>query len=375
MRKEVFGIIYAGEENMNLRELVNKRSVGALPVGGRYRVIDFVLSNMVNSGIRNIGVIPRRNYHSLMDHLGSGKEWDLNRKSDGLFILPPYDTDENQGSYRGMIDTLKGASSYLRRAQQKYCLLSGAHNVYNDTYQEMFERHLDTGADITMMYSVEDSDIVGADRYQDVRFTTDEDGRVVDMKIHGAAGAYEKMSMGIYLIKKDLLQYLVEDAASRGKFNLATDVIMNNLGSLKVYGYEHKGYVGRLRSVASYYKLNMDFLRPEVQKDLFYSGNNVYTKIKDEAPTKYGTKASVKNSLIGSGCEIEGTVENSILFRSVKVAKGTVIKDSIIMQSSDIYSNATLSNVILDKKVTVRPNSILAGSREYPVIIPKGANV
>ncbi len=375
MRKEVFGIIYAGEENMNLRELVNKRSVGALPVGGRYRVIDFVLSNMVNSGIRNIGVIPRRNYHSLMDHLGSGKEWDLNRKSDGLFILPPYDTDENQGSYRGMIDTLKGASSYLRRAQQKYCLLSGAHTVYNDTYQEMFERHLDTGADITMMYSVEDSDIVGADRYQDVRFTTDEDGRVVDMKIHGAAGAYEKMSMGIYLIKKDLLQYLVEDAASRGKFNLATDVIMNNLGSLKVYGYEHKGYVGRLRSVASYYKLNMDFLRPEVQKDLFYSGNNVYTKIKDEAPTKYGTKASVKNSLIGSGCEIEGTVENSILFRSVKVAKGTVIKDSIIMQSSDIYSNATLSNVILDKKVTVRPNSILAGSREYPVIIPKGANV
>lgn len=375
MRKEVFGIIYAGEENMNLRELVNKRSVGALPIGGRYRVIDFVLSNMVNSGIRNIGVIPRKNYHSLMDHLGSGKEWDLNRKNDGLFILPPYDSEENQGGYRGMIDTLKGASSYLRGASQKYCLLSGAHTVYNDCYRDMFARHLETGADITMMYNVEGGDAIGVDRYQDLRMAMDDEGRVTDMKIQSSGSGYDKMSMGIYLIKKDLLQYLVDDAASRGKINLATDLIMNNLGSLKVYGYEHKGYVGRLRSVASYFKLNMDFLKPEVQKDLFYSGKNIYTKIKDEAPTKYGSESVVKNSMIGSGCEIDGTVENCVVFRNVKVAKGTVIKDSVIMQSSEIFSNSKLSNVILDKKVTVRPNSVLAGSREYPVIIPKGANV
>jgi len=374
MRKEVFGIIYAGEENMDLRELVDKRSVGALPVGGRYRVVDFVLSNMVNSGIRNIGVIPRRNYHSLMDHLGSGKEWDLNRKNDGLFIIPPYDSGENQGSYRGIVDTLKGAASYLRGASQKYCLLSGAHTVYNDTYRDMFARHLETGADITMMYNIEEGNTIGRDRYEDLRLTLDDDGRVIDIKSRGSGGS-DKMSMGIYLIKKDLLQYLVDDAASRGKVNFATDVIMNNLGSLKVYGYEHKGYVGRLRSVTSYFKLNMDFLKPEVQQDLFNSGRNVYTKIKDSAPTRYGSGGMVKNSLIGSGCEIDGTVENSIIFRNVKIAKDAVVKNSIVMQSSEIFSQTRLSYVVLDKKVTVRPNSVLAGTDVYPVIIPKGANV
>lgn len=376
MLKDVCGVIYTGVESINLRELINKRSVAALPIGGRYRIIDFVLSNMVNSGIRNIGVIPRTNYHSLMDHLGSGKEWDLNRKNDGLFLIPPYDTRENVGSYHGMIDTLKGADSYLRRAAQKYCLLSGSHTIHNENYEDMFDFHMETGADITMLYHVEEDDeVIGADRYHDIRLATDDNGRVIDMKIHGAGGSYNKMSMGIYLIKKDLLQYLVDDAASRGKYNLATDILMNNLASLKVYGYEHKGYVGRISSAASYHKLNMDFLNPQVQKELFYTGRNIYTKIKDEAPTRYGTDAVVKNCMIGSGCEIDGTVENCIIFRGVRIAKGTVIKNSVIMQSSEIYSNSKLNNVILDKRVTVRPNSVLAGSKEYPIIIPKGANV
>lgn len=376
MRKNAFGIIYAGEENLNLRELVNKRSVGALPVGGRYRVIDFVLSNMVNSGIRNIGVIPRRNYHSMMDHLGSGKEWDLNRKNGGLFIIPPYDTEENIGSYRGMVDTLKGAASYIRRAPQKYCLLSGCNTVYNNTYRAMFDFHIASGADITMMYSHEDINPASGDLYPDVRFHTDESGRVIDIKHHGPADGYDKMGMGIYLIRKDLLQYLVDDAAARGKVSLIDDVISNNLGSLKVYAFEHRGYVGRIRSVASYFKLNMDFLAPDVQDTLFHnSAQPIYTKIKDEAPTKYAKEAIIRNSLVGSGCTIEGTVENSILFRGVTVAKGVVIKNSVIMQGSEVYSNSKLSNVILDKMVTVRPNSVLAGSREYPIIIPKGASV
>ena len=155
MRKDVFGLVYAGEENINLRELVNLRSVSALPVGGRYRVIDFTLSNMVNSGIRNIGIIPKKNYQSLIDHVGSGKDWNLDRKTDGLFILPPYDTFENTGSYNGLVDTLKGASAYIRRAPQKYCLLTGSFTLFNCDYYGMFERHMDTGADITMLYNEE----------------------------------------------------------------------------------------------------------------------------------------------------------------------------------------------------------------------------
>lgn len=377
MRKDVFGLIYAGEENMNLRELVNKRSVGALPIGGRYRAIDFVLSNMVNSGIRNIGVIPRVNYHSLMDHLGSGKEWDLNRKNDGLFLIPPYDNRDNTGSYRGLIDTLKGANSFIRHAQQKYCLLSGSHTIYNDTYREMFDYHLSTGADVTVMYNIPSHGFIGVDNEKDICLEMDSTGRVLDMKVHGttSSGAYDKVGMSIYMVRKDLLQYLVDDANSRGKTSFAADVLMNNLGSLKVYGFEHKGYVGRLRSAASFYNVNMDLLNPDIQNALFRTGNNIYTKIKDEAPTKYGSEAKVSNSLIGSGCVIDGVVENSIIFRDVTIAKGTVVKNSIIMQSSEIYNDSRLENTILDKQVTVRPNSILAGSREYPVIIPKGANV
>ncbi len=375
MRKNVCGLIYAGEENLNLRELVNKRSVGALPVGSRYRAIDFVLSNMVNSGIRNIGVIPRRNYHSMMDHLGSGKEWDLNRKEDGLIIIPPYDTSENYGSHHGQIDTLQGAAPFLRRAPQKYCLLASTSAIYTDTYNKMFDFHVESGADITLLYTEETSSGATLDRFADVRFETDEEGRIINMKTHGTAGANHKMSLGAYLIKKDLLQYLLDDAASRGKYNIDIDIIMSNLDRLKIYAFAHKGYVGHLRSVASYFKTNMDFLKENVQKDLFESGNKVYTKIKDEAPTRYGKDAVVKNSLIGSGCTIEGEVENCIVFRDVTIAKGTVVKDSIIMQSSEIYADSRLTNVILDKKVTVRPSSMLAGSREYPVIIPKGANV
>lgn len=370
MRKDVFGIIYAGEENLNLRELVNLRSVGALPVGARYRVVDFMLSNMVHSGIRNIGVIPRKNYHSLMDHLGSGKEWDLNRKNDGLLIIPPYDTSENVGSYHGLIDTLKGATAYIRRAQQKYCLLTGSSNIHSDTYNDMYEAHVESGADITMLYNVCTPETSSS---TDVRLGVDATGRVIDMSTSNVE--YEKVSMGVYLIKKDLLQYLVADAAARGKFDLATEVLMNNLSTLKVFGYEHKGYVGRIHSVASFYRINMDFLKPEVQKDLFYRGNTVYTKIKDEAPTKYGSEGIVKNCLVGSGCVIDGHVENCILFRGVHLAKGTVVKNSIIMQSSEVYAGSKLDNVILDKKVTIRPNSVLVGSRDYPVIIPKGASV
>lgn len=376
MQKDVFGLIYAGEENINLRELINERSVSALPVGGRYRVIDFMLSNMVNSGIRNVGVITRKNYQSLMDHVGSGKEWDLSRKNDGLFILPPFDTFENAGNHQGLVDTIKGAGSYLHRVPQQYCLLTGSFTIFNGVFDDMFRQHLETGADITILYNVEDElSAAPAVKFRDVRLETNEEGRVVDMQYKANLSKCTKVSMDAYLIKKDLLEFLVDDAMAHNKYDLVTDVIMQNLDRLKIYGYEHKGYVARMNSVASYYKINMDFLKPEVQKDLFFTGRNIYTKSKDEAPTKYGTEAQVKNSLVASGCVIEGEVENSILFRGVYVAKGTKIKNSIIMQDSQIYENASLDKVILDKRVNIRPYTNLVGNKSYPVIIPKGAIV
>lgn len=374
MRKDVFGIIYAGEESRNLRELTAKRSIGALPVGARYRAMDFPLSNMVNSGIRNIAVIPRKKYQSLMDHLGSGKEWDLARKSDGLFIIPPYDTADNMGSFVGLLDTLKGASSYLRHAPQKYCLLTDSCHVYNATYNEMFDFHIASGADITMMYYNDENGVLSGTE-DDVTIDVDDNGKVINIKKHAASDAFKKVGLGVYVIRKDLLQYIVEDSCARGKYHLARNVLMEHFNDLKICAYEHKSFVGKISSVASYHKLNMDMLDYDVQKDLFHTGNKIYTKIKDEAPTKYGEEAYIKNSLVGSGCTIEGVVENSVIFRGVHIGKDTVVKNSIIMQSSEIYDGSLLDNVILDKEIIVRPNSLLAGTENYPVIIPKGANV
>ena len=375
MLRDTFGLIYAGEQNINLRELVYLRTVGALPVGGRYRAIDFILSNMVNSGIRNVGVIAQRSYHSLMDHLGSGKEWDLSRKNDGLFILPPFSSAENMGSYRGIVDAIKGVMSYISRSKQQYCVFSGSYTIYNMTFDDMVRYHLDTGADITMLYNEEESDDFRGERFNDVRLHLNDEGRLIDLEINAALSDSKKVGMDTYVIRKDLLEYLVEDCMSRGKYNFVSDLLMNNLNRLKIMGYKHGGYVGRLHSVASYYKLNMDFLNTDIQKDLFYGDNQIYTKIKDEVPAKYAKTSNVKNSLVANGCIIEGEVENSVLFRGVYVGKGTKIKNSIIMQNSEVYNNSDLEYVILDKSVNIRQGRRLIGDEVFPVIIRKGAIV
>ncbi len=373
MIKDVFGLIYAGEENHNLRELVLARSVAALPIGGRYRAIDFPLSNMVNSGIRNAGIITHKNYQSLMDHVGSGKEWDLSRKTDGLFILPPFDNAENTGIYRGISDAIKGNLSYIKRASQPFCLLMGVSNIYTTTYNHLLKKHIENKADITMLYNVEkrELDDVGAGR--DLRLYTDEDGWVTEMDHNFKYSNSNKISMDVFLIHKSLLEYLIDSSVAHGHYDFISDAIMKNVRNLRILAIEHKGYVGRLDSINAYYQLNMDMLGDEVQRDLFYTGNPIYTKIKDEAPVKYGDNASVKNSLLANGCVIDGEVEDSMLFRGVRVGKGTKIKGCVIMQECDIDDNCTLEHVIADKNCHLREGRHLAGDTSYPSIIRKGS--
>lgn len=373
MARDAFGLIYAGEQNVNLRELVYARSVGALPIGGRYRAIDFILSSMVNSGVRNVGVIAQRNYHSMMDHLGSGKEWDLSRKNDGLFILPPFYTVENNGSYRGMVDAIKGVMSYIRRSTQKYCILSGSYTIFNTVFDDALDFHVQNNADVTLLYSVETNRFFTGERFKDVRLHLDDAGKITDMELNSEMSSSKNVGMDVYILRKDLLEYLVEDCVSHGKYLFITDLLMHNLSRLNYFGFQHSGYVGRLHSVASYYKLNMDMLRPEVQKDLFYSGNNIYTKIKDEAPAKYMHDSKIQNSLVANGCIVEGEVEDSVLFRSVNIARGAKIKNCIIMQDSEIAQDVNLEHVIIDKRVQIRPGRRLIGDSEFPVIIRKGA--
>ncbi|MDR0854568.1 MAG: glucose-1-phosphate adenylyltransferase subunit GlgD [Clostridiales Family XIII bacterium] len=377
MIREAFGLIYAAQEIMNLRDLVDQRTVGALPIGGRYRVIDFPLSNMVNTGIRNVGVIASRNYNSLMDHIGSGKAWDLSRKSDGLFLLTPYALRDNPGQYRGMIEALKSSMDYIRRAKQEYCVLSETYIIYNSTFDEMMKSHIETGADITVMYRTLDGDELAAEkeRYSDVRFDIDGSGRIVDLEIDPELTTLSKRSMKTYIIRKDILIYLVEECFSRGEYHFSENLLRNNLHRLKIQGFEHKGYVGSIDSVASYYSINMDLLNTDIRRELFVLKNRVLTKVADGVPARYMDTADVTGSLIANGCIIEGKVENSVIFRHVQIGKGASVKNSIILPGTVVGDDADLEYVILDKNVSMRQRSRLVGNAGFPVVIRKGSLV
>jgi glucose-1-phosphate adenylyltransferase len=375
MIREAFGLIFAGDQNIKLRELVELRAVGALPIGGRYRVIDFPLSNMVNSEIRNVGVITSRNYNSLMDHLGSGKSWDLSRKNDGLFILTPYANRDNAGLYQGWVDALKGSLDYLRRAKQEYCVLCGAHTIYNMAFDEMMRFHVENGADITVLYDKLSSENYNGERYEDIRFRFDRKGNLVQMDTYNANSTLELACMDTFIVRRETLIYLVEACAAQGGHYFVDDLIRDNMGRIKIMGFEHKGYVGRMHTVAAYFGVNMDMLDPKLQKTLFRSDRRIFTKVKDEVPVKYMGDSNVTNSVAANGCIIEGTVENSVLFRGVYVGKGAVIKNSILLPGTEVYDNTEVEYVITDKNVSLRPRTRLVGDREFPIVIRKGATV
>ena len=374
MTNNAFGLIYTGEANARLRELTFSRSVAAVPFGGRYRVIDFLLSDMVNTGISNVGLITQRNYHSLMDHLGSGKEWDLHRKRDGLFILPPFVTKDNTGMYRGTVDAIRSVLGYVRRSTQRYVILTGSHTLYNTTYDAMLRQHIETGAEITIMYNVE-REFNRADQFDDLRLNMDETGRVTDLSLDPYFPTSSFRGCDAYIMEKERLEYLVEEAASHGEYDFMRDVLVKNVDKCRIYGWRYDGYVARLDSVSTFYKHNMELLDPAIRMDLFNPRTPIYTKVKDEVPAKYTDTGRVRNSIVADGCIIEGEVENSVLFRGVHVCKGDVVRDSIIMQACYVGENSTLSNVVMDKGVLILNGRNISGHKTYPVIIRKGTTV
>ena len=374
MTGNAFGLIYTGESNMQLRELTYSRSIAAVPFGGRYRCIDFVLSCMVNSGVLNVGLITQRNYHSLMDHLGTGKEWDLNRKRDGLFILPPFVTKENTGIYRGTVDALRSVMGYVRRSSQRYCILTGSHTIYNTTYNEMIDYHIQKGADVTIMYNDEKS-FNPDDQFDDLRLSSNADGRVNDLEIDPYRPKTSHQSCDVMILEKTLLEYLVEEAAAHASHDFIRDILIKKVNTLKIYGYRYEGYVARLSSMSVYYGHNMDLMKPEVRADIFNPDHPIYTKVKDEVPARYGHNSKVKNSFIADGCVIEGTVENSILFRGVRIAEGAVVRNSIIMQATDVQEGCDIDYVITDKGVVIKRGRRLSGHNSFPVVLRKGMTV
>lgn len=363
------GIIFSNIHDNELPAFTKTRTFGAIPFGGRYRLIDFVLSNMTNSGIVTVGVVARNNYHSLVNHLGSGKEWDLSRKFGGLTIYPPYSTSSGT-LYNGRLEALKNVYNYIQRAREDYVLLSDCDVVCNIDYEDVLKFHNENNADITAVYHK--VDISNFTPQNAVTYKIDENNRVKTY-VGGHISGIQNLSMSMWLMKKELLLRIVDEAISTGLHSFERDILAANSAHLNVVGYNFEGYAKQIISTSDFHKANMDLLNKNIREELFRKDRPIYTRVYDAAPAKYERGASVKNSLVANGTVIMGTAEHSILGRNVYVARGAVIKNSILMQGVVINENCFINNCIIDKKTVVRPNQTVSGSENYPFVAVKGS--
>lgn len=366
------GIVLAGTEA--IPPITDNRSVSALPIAGRYRVIDFVLSNMANAGITNIGVATKENYSSLMDHIKSGRPWDLDRKRQGLNILPPNLRGSSYLSNGGDIDVLAGVRDFIKRSTQTYVILSLGSHIYNIDFNAVTEEHINNQADITAVYR----DLRGAEeselsRY--VLFDIDDDGKIVDAESKPYYPKTANAGMDIYIMEKALLESIIDECSARGNHDFVKDALVHKLCAMRVFGYKYTGFAEKIDSLKSYYKCNMYFLDSKIRSELFNKEHPINTKTKDQAPTKYGNDACVQNSFVSDGCVIEGTVVNSVLSRAVRVEKGAVVKNSIIMQDSVIEKGVELDYVVFDKEVHITESRKLLGQESFPLAIAKGTEI
>lgn len=373
------GIIFSNIHDNNIPELTRLRTMASVPFGCRYRFIDFTLSNMVNSNIYNINVITHYNYQSLMDHIGSGKDWDLARRSGGIKILPPYITayaNNVNSLYQTRLEALKSVNYSISRITDEYVVMSDCDVICNVDLNDIIKYHIETGADMTI--AVKTVDLTPEQAKINVLFESDPEGRITDVlayptQFRGKAD----IGLNIVVMKTEYLQQIVLDSIAHNYVSLTRDVIARNMHHMNYRVYKYDGYFATISSFAEYYSHSMEMLtNPEVRDALFNVKNRpIYTKVRNSVPSHYSSKSDTKNSLIADGCEIEGTVINSILFRGVKVGRNATVKNCILMQDTIVGDGAFLNCVITDKNAVVRDNRMLAGAETQPFYITKGKMV
>ena len=370
----VLGLIFANMHELTVTDLTKNRAMGSIPFAARYRLIDFPLSNMVNSGVNNVGIVTKSNYQSLLDHIGSGDEWDLSRKTGGLHFLPPYSNNLGNGAlYRGRLEALAGVSGFIANAHADYVLLTDCDCVANVDYKKIVDYHEEKGADITVVYGK--SVFTPEQTKTRTILKVSDQGEVCDVLIRPDLAGEFDASMNIFVMSKDFLMKIINESMSRNLYSFEVDVLQHRLSEFKVCGYRFEGYYSQIDGIQAYYQANMDLMNKEVRNELFNLTDPIYTKVRDDAPAVYGLEASAKNSLIADGCVIEGTVENSVLFRGVKVGKGAVIKNCILMQDTEVGDKCELNYVIADKNVKVGNYRSLCGTVDYPVFVNKNSAV
>ncbi|MCI9264196.1 MAG: glucose-1-phosphate adenylyltransferase subunit GlgD [Oscillospiraceae bacterium] len=366
---DLHGIIFAYKQSPDLRELVQQRNSCSVPFGGRYRAIDFALSNLVNAGVTDVGIIVHTSYQSLLDHVGSGKDWDLSRKHGGLRILPPFGFagKHPNSQYRGRMDALAGVYSYLQTIRQDYVILTQGDLAANLPIDEAFERHLKSGADITAICVPS----TGADPRLTTYMAVDGDNRVADISVHPSS-AKGKASLETYILSKSLLMSLVDQCSAHDVYSFSQGVLLPGLAEgLDIRVFDFNGYATRVLKVGGYFHCSMELLDPKVRADLFRKDRPIKTKDMSNPSTYYGPDAKVVNSLVSDGCRIEGTVINSILARGVHVEKGAVVENCILLQRATVQEGAALHYAIADKNVRVCPGRTLMGHGTYPLVIAK----
>ena len=370
------GIIFPNSYDTMVPELVNERLMASIPFASRYRLVDFVLSSMVNCGIDNVSVIVRKNYHSLMDHLGSGREWDLTRKNGGLNIVPPY-AEKNVKVYFGRIEALASILRFLRAQKEKYVVMSDANTAMNFDFKGMINAHIASGADITLAYKEEEIPAAFlADRKEKSTYYYTyniDNGRVNKININPKDSGVQNFALNVFVVEREKLIDMVGEAFSNGYAFFERDVLAHNLDNLNAQAFKFDGYTAHITSMKSYYDENMKML-DDANVDALFGPSPVYTKIRDDNPTRYFNDAKVINTMAADGCVIEGEVEDSVLFRGVKVAKGAKVKNCVLMQGTVVEAGADIEYIVTDKNVTITGKE-LKGSDTYPVFIAKGKTV
>ena len=362
------GIILAGGNNHRMRELSNKRAIAAMPIAGSYRSIDFTLSNMTNSSIQKVAVLTQYNARSLNEHLSSSKWWDFGRKQGGLYVFTPTITKENSFWYQGTADAIYQNLDWLKKCHEPYVVIASGDGVYKLDYNKVLEYHIEKKADITVVCKEMPR---GTDLTRFGVLRMNEECRIEEYEEKPMVSSSNLVSTGIYVIRRRQLIEMVERCAQEDRYDLVKDILIRYKNLKRTYGYKMKDYWSNIASVESYYQTNMDFLKPEVRDYFFRQYPDIYSKIDDLPPAKYNPGSCVKNSLVSSGCIINGYVENSILFKKTFVGENCVIKNSIILNDVYLGDNTHIENCIVESRDTIRANSYYVGEDGVKIVIEK----
>ena len=373
-KAEALGIIFPNSYDSLVPDLVSERLMASIPFASRYRMCDFMISSMVHCGIDNISILVRKNYHSLLDHLGNGREWDLARKNGGLNIVPPF-AQKQIKVFSGRIEALESIRGYLMKQTEKYVILSDANMAVNFDFNTLLDAHIKSGADVTMVYRKQEipqslirQSTDGMDLYYALGINGD---RVSKIYINPKESGEMNFSLNIYVVERELLMRMVDEAYLHGDVYFVRDILEKKIDQMDVRGFCYDAHVAHIHDLNSYFEENMRLLKEENLNALF-SGNQIYTKIRDDNPTRYINGAKAKNVMVADGCVIEGEVENSVLFRGVKIGKGAKVKNCVLMQDTVIEDNVSVEYVIADKNVTISEGKSLTGNDTFQVYVAKG---